>query len=109
MISFIEVRQLILWLNLFPNSFTKNFTKSFLFFTIEKKKDIKPDNLLLSSDETLKIVDFGVSEIFAEGNDKMLKSAGSPAFMAPVSRFACKFAFCAVINIYILAVIVGTL
>ncbi|CAG8520286.1 7035_t:CDS:10 [Paraglomus occultum] len=46
-------------------------------------RDIKPDNLLLSSDDTLKIVDFGVSEIFASGNDKTVKPAGSPAFMAP--------------------------
>ncbi|PKY13390.1 kinase-like protein [Rhizophagus irregularis] len=47
---------------------------------------IKPDNLLLSKDEVLKIVDFGVSEMFVKGNDKMKKSAGSPAFMAPKSH-----------------------
>ena len=47
--------------------------------------DIKPDNLLLSKDGVLKIVDFGVSEMFVKGNDKMKKSAGSPAFMAPVN------------------------
>ncbi|KAF0434650.1 Pkinase-domain-containing protein [Gigaspora margarita] len=46
-------------------------------------RDIKPDNLLLSADGILKIVDFGVSEAFTQGNDKMKKSAGSPAFMAP--------------------------
>ncbi|CAG8724473.1 10186_t:CDS:10, partial [Racocetra persica] len=46
-------------------------------------RDIKPDNLLLSAEGVLKIVDFGVSEMFTEGNDKMKKSAGSPAFMAP--------------------------
>ncbi|CAG8753973.1 6841_t:CDS:2, partial [Funneliformis caledonium] len=46
-------------------------------------RDIKPDNLLLSKDGVLKIVDFGVSEIFIKGNDKLKKSAGSPAFMAP--------------------------
>ncbi|CAO3599641.1 unnamed protein product [Absidia cylindrospora] len=46
-------------------------------------RDIKPDNLLLSNDDVLKIVDFGVSEIFIKGNDKLMKSAGSPAFMAP--------------------------
>jgi serine/threonine protein kinase len=39
--------------------------------------------LLLSKDDVLKIVDFGVSEIFVKGNDKLKKSAGSPAFMAP--------------------------
>jgi serine/threonine protein kinase len=31
----------------------------------------------------LKIVDFGVSEMFVKGNDRLKKSAGSPAFMAP--------------------------
>ncbi|CAG8535057.1 24927_t:CDS:10 [Dentiscutata erythropus] len=46
-------------------------------------RDIKPDNLLLSAEGVLKIVDFGVSEMFTQGNDKMKKSAGSPAFMAP--------------------------
>ncbi|KAI8988131.1 kinase-like domain-containing protein [Mycotypha africana] len=46
-------------------------------------RDIKPDNLLLSKDNVLKIVDFGVSEMFVKGNDKLKKSAGSPAFMAP--------------------------
>ncbi|KAI8890852.1 Pkinase-domain-containing protein [Backusella circina FSU 941] len=46
-------------------------------------RDIKPDNLLISKDDVLKIVDFGVSEIFVKGNDKLKKSAGSPAFMAP--------------------------
>ncbi|CAO3596662.1 unnamed protein product [Absidia cylindrospora] len=46
-------------------------------------RDIKPDNLLLSNDNVLKIVDFGVSEMFIKGNDKLKKSAGSPAFMAP--------------------------
>lgn len=46
-------------------------------------RDIKPDNLLRSEDGTLKIVDFGVSEMFKKGDDRTKKSAGSPAFMAP--------------------------
>ncbi|KAK9768055.1 hypothetical protein K7432_001640 [Basidiobolus ranarum] len=46
-------------------------------------RDIKPDNLLIAADDTLKIVDFGVSEMFVKGDDRMKKSAGSPAFMAP--------------------------
>lgn len=47
-------------------------------------RDIKPDNLLLTEDDVLKIVDFGVSEIF-EKSDVMrtAKSAGSPAFLPP--------------------------
>ncbi|KAF9574891.1 hypothetical protein EC968_005131 [Mortierella alpina] len=47
-------------------------------------RDIKPDNLLRSEDGTVKIVDFGVSEMFnKKGDDMTKKSAGSPAFMAP--------------------------
>ncbi|KAF8249421.1 Pkinase-domain-containing protein [Wilcoxina mikolae CBS 423.85] len=47
-------------------------------------RDIKPDNLLLTADDVLKIVDFGVSEMF-EKNAPMItaKSAGSPAFLPP--------------------------
>jgi [calcium/calmodulin-dependent protein kinase] kinase len=47
-------------------------------------RDIKPDNLLLTSDDVLKIVDFGVSEMF-EKNAPMVtaKTAGSPAFVPP--------------------------
>ncbi|KPM33987.1 hypothetical protein AK830_g12587 [Neonectria ditissima] len=47
-------------------------------------RDIKPDNLLLSDDDVLKVVDFGVSEIFQKPhNMRITKSAGSPAFLAP--------------------------
>ena len=47
-------------------------------------RDIKPDNLLLTEDDVLKIVDFGVSEIFEKHSDMMTaKSAGSPAFLPP--------------------------
>ncbi|KAF9426228.1 hypothetical protein BGZ76_002851 [Entomortierella beljakovae] len=46
-------------------------------------RDIKPDNLLVSGENIIKIVDFGVSEIFQKGDDKTKKTAGSPAFMAP--------------------------
>jgi [calcium/calmodulin-dependent protein kinase] kinase len=47
-------------------------------------RDIKPDNLLLTQDDVLKIVDFGVSEMFEKASDMMTaKSAGSPAFLPP--------------------------
>ncbi|KAI1434908.1 kinase-like domain-containing protein [Xylaria sp. CBS 124048] len=47
-------------------------------------RDIKPDNLLLTEDDVLKIVDFGVSEMFEKSNEMMTnKSAGSPAFIPP--------------------------
>ncbi|OLL24444.1 Calcium/calmodulin-dependent protein kinase kinase 2 isoform B [Neolecta irregularis DAH-3] len=46
-------------------------------------RDIKPDNLLLTKDGTLKIVDFGVSEMFSKNDDTLRDTAGSPAFLAP--------------------------
>lgn len=47
-------------------------------------RDIKPDNLLLTEDDVLKIVDFGVSEMFEKESEmKTAKSAGSPAFLPP--------------------------
>ena len=47
-------------------------------------RDIKPDNLLLTEDDVLKIVDFGVSQMFGKSDDmRTAKSAGSPAFLPP--------------------------
>lgn len=48
-------------------------------------RDIKPDNLLLSADDVLKVADFGVSEMFekVDGEMKTTTSAGSPAFLPP--------------------------
>jgi calcium/calmodulin-dependent protein kinase kinase 2 len=47
-------------------------------------RDIKPDNCLVTNEDVLKIVDFGVSEMFAKDSDmNTAKSAGSPAFMPP--------------------------
>lgn len=47
-------------------------------------RDIKPDNLLLSDDDVLKVVDFGVSQMFGKPDDmRTAKSAGSPAFLPP--------------------------
>lgn len=48
-------------------------------------KDIKPSNLLVATDDTLKISDFGVAEqldIFAQ-DDTCFTSQGSPAFQPP--------------------------
>lgn len=48
-------------------------------------KDIKPGNLLLALDQTLKISDFGVAEqleLFAE-DDTCTTGQGSPAFQPP--------------------------
>ncbi|KAL1912228.1 hypothetical protein Sste5344_002061 [Sporothrix stenoceras] len=45
---------------------------------------IKPDNLLITDDDVLKIGDFGVSEIFEKSDGmRTSKTAGSPAFFPP--------------------------
>jgi [calcium/calmodulin-dependent protein kinase] kinase len=47
-------------------------------------RDIKPDNLLLTEDDVLKISDFGVSEMFQKSDEmRTAKTAGSPAFLPP--------------------------
>jgi [calcium/calmodulin-dependent protein kinase] kinase len=47
-------------------------------------RDLKPDNLLVSEDDVLKVVDFGVSEMFEKPEAmKITKAAGSPAFLPP--------------------------
>lgn len=47
-------------------------------------RDIKPDNCLVTNDDVLKVVDFGVSEMFEKHSDMVTaKSAGSPAFLPP--------------------------
>jgi 5'-AMP-activated protein kinase, catalytic alpha subunit len=46
-------------------------------------RDLKPENLLLDYDKTLKIVDFGLSNLY-EPPDGLLKTAcGSPCYAAP--------------------------
>lgn len=45
-------------------------------------RDLKPENLLLDFDKTLKIVDFGLSNLYEPGT--LLKTAcGSPCYAAP--------------------------
>lgn len=47
-------------------------------------RDIKPDNCLVTEDDVLKVVDFGVSEMFSKDSEMLTaKSAGSPAFLPP--------------------------
>jgi len=47
-------------------------------------RDIKPDNCLINNDDVLKVVDFGVSEMFEKDSEMLTaKSAGSPAFLPP--------------------------
>ncbi|KAJ2211184.1 hypothetical protein IW140_003311 [Coemansia sp. RSA 1813] len=46
-------------------------------------RDIKPDNMLLTDDDVLKVADFGESVMPSDGGDKVKGASGTPAFMAP--------------------------
>mmetsp|Transcript_13764 Transcript_13764/g.11711 ORF Transcript_13764/g.11711 Transcript_13764/m.11711 type:complete len:94 (-) Transcript_13764:587-868(-) len=47
-------------------------------------RDIKPDNLLVSKDDTLKVSDFGISHVFEHGKeDELRDTKGTKLFMAP--------------------------
>ncbi|WOL03924.1 serine/threonine-protein kinase GRIK1-like [Canna indica] len=45
--------------------------------------DIKPDNLLVTKEGTVKIGDFSVSHFFKDGDDELFRSPGTPVFTAP--------------------------
>ena len=46
-------------------------------------RDIKPQNILITKDNKAKLADFGVSQLFENGNDKVSKTEGTYHFMAP--------------------------
>ena len=47
-------------------------------------RDLKPENLLLTKDHILKIIDFGLSNFFKEGQDELLYTpCGSPCYSSP--------------------------
>lgn len=45
-------------------------------------RDLKPENLLVDYDKSLKIVDFGLSNLYEQG-DKLKTACGSPCYAAP--------------------------
>ena len=47
-------------------------------------RDLKPENLLLSKEHLLKIIDFGLSNYFTEGQKELLSTpCGSPCYASP--------------------------
>ena len=47
-------------------------------------RDLKPENLLLTKDHILKIIDFGLSNYFKEGQNELLYTpCGSPCYASP--------------------------
>jgi len=46
-------------------------------------RDIKPENILIQDDDSVRIVDFGVSFITENGNDESRELIGSAFFLAP--------------------------
>jgi 5'-AMP-activated protein kinase, catalytic alpha subunit len=51
-------------------------------------RDLKPENLLIDYDGCLKMVDFGLSNMYEKG--ELLKTAcGSPCYAAPEVGFFC--------------------
>ena len=47
-------------------------------------RDLKPENLLLTRDHLLKIIDFGLSNYFKEGQSELLSTpCGSPCYASP--------------------------
>ena len=53
-------------------------------------RDLKPENLLLDYDNTLKIVDFGLSNMY-EKNETLKTACGSPCYAAPEVRHRSYF------------------
>jgi 5'-AMP-activated protein kinase catalytic alpha subunit len=45
-------------------------------------RDLKPENLLLDSHKKIKIVDFGLSNLYSEG-ETLVTACGSPCYAAP--------------------------
>ena len=55
----------------------------YLHFNNIVHRDLKPENMLKAANGSIKIADFGVSDVTKEDDDAMGHTAGTPAFFAP--------------------------
>ena len=46
-------------------------------------RDIKPSNIMLSKDDNVKVVDFGISLLASDDQQSQVELTGTPAYMAP--------------------------
>ena len=46
-------------------------------------RDIKPENILIDKTGHIKLIDFGLSKIYKDNNDKMFTICGTPFYLAP--------------------------
>ena len=46
-------------------------------------RDIKPSNIIVKSDNTIKVIDFGLSKIFKNSDHTMFNKCGTPYYIAP--------------------------
>ena len=45
-------------------------------------RDIKPDNIMITTDDTVRLIDFGLSKA-SKSNKDLTQVAGTPFYMAP--------------------------
>lgn len=53
-------------------------------------RDMKPDNIMVQEDGSIKVVDFGISEIITDNNKYIKEPLGTKGFAAPEQRYRGK-------------------
>ena len=71
-------------------------------------RDFKPENILLTPEGTVKVIDYGLSLIINEGPSIQVSRAGSPGFLAPEllqTKKVFSGQYCSKTDIYSLGII----